>query len=146
MVVTSPVLGLLRSHMSVFLYYVLSLWVLLVNSLCYVSSLVDSMSTPPINLSTNKSSFLSSNPRPLGRCRIPASAHVYQQETKGTIAFRSGKSWTCQPGKQPEILQHASSGEQRQAESLPDGGGTADQVKSRPNRGDTAADQQQLEW
>jgi hypothetical protein len=48
--------------------------------------------------------------------------------------------------KQPEILQQASSGEQREAESLPDGGGVADQAKSRPNGGGAAADQEQSEW
>jgi hypothetical protein len=42
-----------------------------------------------------------------------------------------------------EILQQASSGEQREAESLPDGGGAADQAKSRPGGG--AADQEQSE-
>jgi hypothetical protein len=41
-------------------------------------------------------------------------------------------------------LQQASSREQREAESLPDGGGAADQAKSRPGGG--AADQEQSEW
>jgi hypothetical protein len=56
-----------------------------------------------------------------------AAAHVYQQEMRGTIASRSGDCWSCKPEKQPDILQQASSGEQREAESLPDGGGAADQ-------------------
>jgi hypothetical protein len=68
-------------------------------------------------------------------------AHVYQQETRGTIAARSGDYWSCKPAKQPDILQQASNGEQREAESLPDGGGAADQAKSRPGGG--AADQEQ---
>jgi hypothetical protein len=70
--------------------------------------------------------------------------HVYQQETRGTIAAGSGECWSCQQGKQLEILQQASSGEQREAESLPDGGAAADQAKSRPDGG--ATDQEQSEW
>jgi hypothetical protein len=69
--------------------------------------------------------------------------HVYQQETRGTIIARSGDCWSCKPGKQPDILQQASSGEQREVESLPDGGGTTDQAKSRPGGG--AVDQEQSE-
>jgi hypothetical protein len=42
-------------------------------------------------------------------------------------------------------LQQASNGEQQQAESLPDGGATADQAKSRPDGGGGATDQQQSE-
>jgi hypothetical protein len=70
-------------------------------------------------------------------------AHVYQQETRGTIAAKSSDCWSCKPGKQPGILQQASSGEQREAESFPDGGGTADQAKSQPGGG--ATDQEQSE-
>jgi hypothetical protein len=70
-------------------------------------------------------------------------AHVYQQETRGIIATRSGDCWSCKLGKQPDILQQASSEEQREAESLPDGGGVADQAKSQPGGG--AADQEQSE-
>jgi hypothetical protein len=88
--VTSLVLGPLRSRMSVFLRYVSSEWVLFVRCLRYVASLVASMSTPPATLSTNKSSFLSFQPYTLlGRSRILAAAHVYQQETRGTIAASS---------------------------------------------------------
>jgi hypothetical protein len=72
--------------------------------------------------------------------------HVYQQKMRGTITTGSGESWNCQLGKQPEILQHASSGEQRQAESLPDGGCATDQAKSRPDGGGAATDQEQSEW
>jgi hypothetical protein len=63
---------------------------------------------------------------------------------RGTIAARSDDCWSCQPGKQPEILQQANSLEQREAESLPDGGGATDQAKSRPDGG--VADQEQSEW
>jgi hypothetical protein len=67
-------------------------------------------------------------------------AHVYQHKTRGNITVEKGKSWSCQLGKQPEILQQASSGEQQQAKSLPNGGGAANQAKSRSDGGDGAAD------
>jgi hypothetical protein len=70
-------------------------------------------------------------------------AHVYQQETRGIIPARSGDCWSCKLEKQPDILQQASSGEQREAESLPDGSGATDQAKSQPDGG--AGDQEQSE-